>query len=100
MAIAVATAAIHCAQVSGFGLYVHFPFCRKRCPFCDFTVAVRPEIPHDRYLAAVLAELADRAGRFAGRRAGSLYFGGGTPGLWRPDCIARLVGEIAGRFGA
>jgi oxygen-independent coproporphyrinogen-3 oxidase len=82
-----------------FGIYIHFPFCRKRCPFCDFAIAVRPQIPHEAYERAVLAELGARAGLYEGRRAVSLYFGGGTPGLWRPDCVGRVVAGCIERFG-
>jgi oxygen-independent coproporphyrinogen-3 oxidase len=65
-----------------FGVYVHFPYCRRLCPYCDFAVAVRRSIPQARYEQAVLAELCARAPLFAGRRAVSVYFGGGTPSLW------------------
>lgn len=63
------------------GVYVHFPYCTRRCPYCDFTVTVRP-IEHERYAEAVVAELAVRAPAFADHDpALSVYFGGGTPGL-------------------
>ena len=71
-----------------FGVYIHFPYCRKRCPYCDFAVHARARIPHDAYADAVVAELGVRAPLFAGRQLVSLYFGGGTPGLWRADCVA------------
>lgn len=58
----------------------------------------RQRIPHDRYADAVLAELALRAPLFDGRSAVSAYFGGGTPGLWRPDCIARVVDGLRACF--
>jgi oxygen-independent coproporphyrinogen-3 oxidase len=79
------------------GLYVHFPWCRVRCPYCDFAIAVAPlaEIPHRAYADAVLAEHAARRPRFAGRELRSIYFGGGTPALWAPAEIARIV-EAAG----
>jgi oxygen-independent coproporphyrinogen-3 oxidase len=83
-----------------FGVYVHFPYCRKRCPYCDFAVHARQKIPHDRYAGAVLEELALRAPMFEGRQARSLYLGGGTPGLWRADCVARVVQAVTARFGA
>lgn len=87
------------------GIYVHFPFCSVRCPYCDFAVDTTPAIPHDRYAAAVTAELAARAGWFhgaAGERPPlrSIYFGGGTPGLWRPDALAAVVEAARGAFGA
>src|SRR5262249_34796586 len=84
------------------GVYVHFPWCRARCPYCDFAVAVAPlaHIPHDAYADAVVAELERQAPRFAA--AGplrSIYFGGGTPALWRPDALARVVAAVRARFG-
>jgi oxygen-independent coproporphyrinogen III oxidase len=85
--------------LSDLGVYVHVPWCRKRCPYCDFAVEVG-EVPHERYLDAILAELDARAPAFSG--AGelvSIYLGGGTPSLWRPDCIARAIAAIRDRFG-
>jgi oxygen-independent coproporphyrinogen-3 oxidase len=85
------------------GIYIHFPWCRNLCPYCDFPVAVaRPgkEPPHEAYRDAVLGELDDRAGGFAGRRLVSIYLGGGTPSLWRPDAIASVIEAAAGRFAA
>jgi oxygen-independent coproporphyrinogen-3 oxidase len=82
------------------GVYVHFPFCGVRCPYCDFAVDTRAEIPHDAYADAVLAELAVRRAWFDG--AGppvSIYFGGGTPGLWRPDALARVIEGARAAFG-
>ncbi len=83
------------------GVYVHFPWCRKLCPYCDFAVEVTPaEPPHDAYLAAVLAEFEARAATFAGPPLASIYFGGGTPSRWRPDCLAQLITTVAARFAA
>jgi oxygen-independent coproporphyrinogen-3 oxidase len=84
------------------GVYVHFPFCASRCPYCDFAVAVRREIPHEPYADAVLAELAARGAWFLGRhgpRLVSIYFGGGTPGLWRPHALGRVLAAVQERFG-
>lgn len=78
------------------GLYVHFPFCSVHCPYCDFAVDARADIPHERYADDVIAEIAARAPWF--RRAGdgsprlvSIYFGGGTPGLWNVDALSRVI---------
>lgn len=77
-----------------FGVYIHFPFCSHLCPYCDFAVTVRREPPHERYRDAVLAELGARQPEMRGAHLQSIYFGGGTPGLWRPDCLESLVVEI------
>jgi oxygen-independent coproporphyrinogen-3 oxidase len=88
------------APGSPLGVYVHFPFCGVHCPYCDFAVEVRAEIPHDEYADAVIAEIAARRGWFAGT-AGltSIYFGGGTPGLWRPDALGRVIVAACAGFG-
>ncbi|TMQ26905.1 MAG: radical SAM protein, partial [Deltaproteobacteria bacterium] len=78
------------------GVYLHFPWCRKRCPYCDFAVEVGAP-PHDVYLDAITRELALRAGRFTGELV-SIYLGGGTPSLWRADCIAAAIARIRERF--
>lgn len=83
------------------GVYVHFPFCSVRCPYCDFAVDTRTEIPHDVYADAVIGEIGARAPWFAG--AGplvSIYFGGGTPGLWRPDALGRVIAAARATFGS
>jgi oxygen-independent coproporphyrinogen-3 oxidase len=83
------------------GVYVHFPFCSVRCPYCDFAVDTRGDIPHDTYADAVTAEIHARAPWFAG--AGplvSVYFGGGTPGLWRAEALARVLGAARTAFRA
>lgn len=81
-----------------FGVYIHFPYCRKRCPYCDFAVHARARIPHEQYAAAVCRELALRAPLFAGRRLASVYFGGGTPGLWRADCLGAVLAAVRAAF--
>ena len=78
------------------GVYIHVPWCRQLCPYCDFAVAMvgRAPIPHQRYLDAVLAELTERAPEVAGRRLVSIYFGGGTPSLWQPACLEAVVTAV------
>ncbi len=79
---------------AALGVYVHFPFCLRRCPYCDFNVAVVRQIPHVAYMEAVLRELAVRKAQFPGRRLASVYFGGGTPGLWDPEAVGTVLGAI------
>jgi oxygen-independent coproporphyrinogen-3 oxidase len=83
------------------GVYIHFPFCGVRCPYCDFAVDARAEIPHDAYAGAVVAELGARRAWFQGAGPlASIYFGGGTPGLWRPDALGRVLAAVGDAFGA
>lgn len=85
------------------GVYVHIPFCERVCPYCDFAVvAARHLAPEaeDAYLEALLAELSCRRDAFEGRRLASLYLGGGTPSLLRPESLLRLVEAVHAAFPA
>ena len=77
-----------------FGVYIHFPYCLSKCPYCDFASRAEKVIPQERYTEAVLRELRTRAPEFAGREAISVYFGGGTPSLWDPPLFARVLAEV------
>jgi oxygen-independent coproporphyrinogen-3 oxidase len=79
-------------------LYVHLPWCRRKCPYCDFNSHVAETIPAARYVAALLAELARVAPRVAGRTVSSVFFGGGTPSLFSPDSMATLLSGIRARI--
>lgn len=83
-----------------FGVYVHFPYCLSKCPYCDFASRAEAVVPQARYTEAVLRELAAQAPRFAAprRRAVSVYFGGGTPSLWEPPLFARVLAEVRACF--
>ncbi|MDG6095480.1 radical SAM family heme chaperone HemW [Acetobacter sp. AN02] len=74
-------------------LYIHWPFCLSKCPYCDFNSHVRDVIPSDRFIAALRAELAREAARLGPRRLTSIFFGGGTPSLMPPDGVAELIGD-------
>jgi len=93
-----ADAAAAGASAPPYGVYVHFPFCSHRCPYCDFAVTTDRPPEAGRYLRGVLAELALRAGPFAGLRPVSLYVGGGTPSLWDPAELAALVRALRERL--
>jgi len=89
--------------MAGVGVYVHVPFCERVCPYCDFPVvatrALGSEL-EDRYVEALVGELALRRQAFAGSELASLYFGGGTPALLRPESVARLVAAVRETFPA
>jgi oxygen-independent coproporphyrinogen-3 oxidase len=75
----------------GFGIYIHWPFCRSKCPYCDFNSHVRERIDHARWRAALLAELEHYARDTEGRQVTSIFFGGGTPSLMEPETVAALI---------
>lgn len=75
----------------GFGLYVHWPFCESKCPYCDFNSHVARFIDHDRWEAAYLLELERYAALTPGRVLDSIFFGGGTPSLMRPETVGRVI---------
>lgn len=77
-----------------YGVYVHFPWCERKCPYCDFAVSVDRPVPGARYARAVLAELEMRAAAFAGLACRSLYLGGGTPSLWEAEHLASVVSAV------
>lgn len=82
------------------GVYVHFPWCLAKCPYCDFysVTGERDELPHERYAAAVQAELARRREWIGARTLASVFFGGGTPSLWEPASLAKVLTEIRAAF--
>ncbi|MES1151039.1 MAG: radical SAM protein, partial [Dongia sp.] len=84
------------ADHRGFGLYVHWPFCLSKCPYCDFNSHVRARIDQRRWRDALLRELEHYAGQTSGQALTSLFFGGGTPSLMEPE-TARAVIDAARR---
>ena len=83
-------------------VYVHFPWCAKKCPYCDFASRKvgAGELPHQAYAEAIVQELAARSadGRLAGRTLASVFFGGGTPSLWEPAELGRVLAAIRRTF--
>ncbi len=77
-------------------LYIHWPFCVSKCPYCDFNSHVRETVDQQRWRDALLADLAHEARMLPGRKLGSIFFGGGTPSLMPPATVAALI-EAAGR---
>ena len=73
-------------------LYVHWPFCVSKCPYCDFNSHVRAAVDQEAWRAALLNDLAHEAAALPGRRLGSIFFGGGTPSLMPPGTVAAVIG--------
>jgi putative oxygen-independent coproporphyrinogen III oxidase len=83
-------------QDAGFGVYVHWPFCLSKCPYCDFNSHVRHEKPDEqRFARAIAAELAEAAARTGRRSVASIFFGGGTPSLMQPATVGAILDAIA-----
>jgi len=81
---------------SAFGVYVHWPFCLSKCPYCDFNSHVRhAALDEARFLRAYLAEIGTTAGRIGARSVTSIFFGGGTPSLMQPATVAAILEAIA-----
>jgi oxygen-independent coproporphyrinogen-3 oxidase len=79
-----------------FGVYIHWPFCLSKCPYCDFNSHVRREpIDEARYARAIAAELAATAARVPDRTVGTIFFGGGTPSLMQPATVATILDAVA-----
>ena len=72
-------------------LYVHWPFCVSKCPYCDFNSHVRASVDQEAWRAAMLADLAHEAALTPGRPVGSVFFGGGTPSLMPPETVAAVL---------
>ena len=74
-------------------LYIHWPFCRAKCPYCDFNSHVRDGVDHEAWREALLAELRHEAAVAGGEPLASVFFGGGTPSLMHPATVAALLAE-------
>ena len=80
---------------SAFGVYVHWPFCLSKCPYCDFNSHVRhAKIDEQRYVRAFAAEIAATAARVPQRTVSSIFFGGGTPSLMQPATVGAILDAI------
>jgi len=80
-------------------IYVHWPFCLKKCPYCDFNSHVRDEVSHDRWRAGLVGEIDSFAERFPNLSASSIFFGGGTPSLMEPDTVASVIDRVHHHWG-
>jgi len=85
-------------RAEGFGLYVHWPFCLSKCPYCDFNShEARGAPPEERYIAALIADLDRALPQVWGRRVYSVFFGGGTPSLFSAGGIDAILSAVRAR---
>jgi oxygen-independent coproporphyrinogen-3 oxidase len=84
---------------AGFGVYVHWPFCASKCPYCDFNSHVRHQrIDEPRFAAAFAREIAHQAQMAPGRTVSSIFLGGGTPSLMQPATVGAILDSIAAHW--
>lgn len=85
----------HPTQDAGFGVYVHWPFCQAKCPYCDFNSHVRAGgIDEERYVDAFRREIAHAGDMAPGRNVTSIFLGGGTPSLMKPETVGAILDAI------
>ncbi|MDU8927983.1 radical SAM family heme chaperone HemW [Alisedimentitalea sp. MJ-SS2] len=85
-------------EQGGFGIYVHWPFCASKCPYCDFNSHVAAEIDESRWVRAYLSEIDRYADEVSGRVVNSVFFGGGTPSLMAPETVSAILERIHERW--
>jgi oxygen-independent coproporphyrinogen-3 oxidase len=81
-------------NAEALALYIHWPFCRSKCPYCDFNSHVRDGVDEARWTDALMRDLERQAELTAGRAVGSVFFGGGTPSLMPPATVRKLLDEV------
>ena len=81
-------------KIEPLAVYIHWPFCRSKCPYCDFNSHVRDRIDEGRWTRALLADLERQAELAPNREVVSIFFGGGTPSLMPPDTVAALIARV------
>ena len=82
----------------GFAIYLHWPFCLAKCPYCDFNSHVRDNVDQDAWRTPLVEEPDRAAARVPGRIVSSIFFGGGTPSLMPPGTVAAVLDNIAGHW--
>ena len=88
------------AELPPLSLYIHIPWCLKKCPYCDFNShEKREELPEIEYVDAVVADLEATLPKVWGRRLHTIFIGGGTPSLFSPRAIDRLLTAVRTRIG-
>ena len=87
------------APVAPLGVYVHWPFCKSKCPYCDFNSHVRDGVEQARWRTALLTELEHAAREAPDRRVETMFFGGGTPSLMEPETVGAVIARTRAALG-
>ncbi|MEL6410789.1 MAG: radical SAM protein, partial [Pseudomonadota bacterium] len=87
-------------QAGGFGVYIHWPFCEAKCPYCDFNSYARKNINQNQWLDGYLKEIDRYAELLPNRAINSVFFGGGTPSLMDPAIVEKMISSILSHWSA
>jgi oxygen-independent coproporphyrinogen-3 oxidase len=99
VAFAASVPGVHITRLPPLALYVHIPWCVKKCPYCDFNShQVRGNVPEEAYVEALVSDLEQALPEVWGRRVGSVFFGGGTPSLFSAAAIETLISAFRARL--
>ena len=97
--LATTTGKMNRSDMGPLALYIHWPFCVSKCPYCDFNSHVREQVDMTAWRDALLADLAHEAALTPGRRLSSIFFGGGTPSLMPPALVEALIAVAEQHWG-
>ena len=98
-AVARSDLSLSSGDAAPFGVYLHWPFCLSKCPYCDFNSHVRhAPIDQARYVRAFAAEIAATSARAPGRTVATIFFGGGTPSLMAPATVGAILDAVAAHW--
>ncbi|HKX36018.1 MAG TPA: radical SAM protein, partial [Rhizorhapis sp.] len=90
---------VNAARTEPLALYVHWPFCVSKCPYCDFNSHVRETVDQQAWRMALLKDMAHEARLTSGRRLSSIFFGGGTPSLMPPETVEAVLAAARDHWG-
>lgn len=85
-------------EAARFAVYLHFPWCLSKCPYCDFASIAARVVPEERYTRAILREVDQRTAPLAGRTVDAVFIGGGTPSLWAPKLVGQVLEALDARL--
>lgn len=83
------------SKLDSLAVYIHWPFCLSKCPYCDFNSHVREDVDQGRWRSALVREISHYAALTPGRRVESVFFGGGTPSLMPPETVEAVIEAVA-----
>ncbi|MBL7003690.1 MAG: radical SAM protein, partial [Gammaproteobacteria bacterium] len=85
---------IHITENPALGLYIHLPWCEKKCPYCDFNSHQSSDVPEQRYIDELLKDLEQELPKIWGRSIETIFIGGGTPSMFSGEAIKQMMSSL------